>query len=377
MIPSAHLVKQRLAMVLLRRNGGNAVSALTVTDLVKSYTPGARVLDGISLHVEAGAFFTLLGASGCGKTTLLRCIAGFLNPDSGRIDAGGERLDTVPAHRRDIGMVFQDYAIFPHLTVAENIGFGLKARRMPPAEIAPRVDEALRMVRLEGMAGRLPADLSGGQQQRVGLARAMAIRPKLLLMDEPLSNLDAKLRLELREDIRDLQRRLGITTIYVTHDQEEALAVSDSICVMHAGRIEQIAAPFALYRAPETRVAAAFVGSMNFLPARIEAGMLVLGEHRVPVTAAVQGRVEIAVRPEDVALGVGAIGLTGRIAKITFLGREALVLIETPLGMVQQLAANPAADLLGAEGSEVALHLPAGRIAVFAPDGRRVAVSFP
>ncbi len=352
------------------------MSAVTVSDLVKSYTPGTRVLDGISLHIESGAFFTLLGPSGCGKTTLLRCIAGFLDPDAGQIHAGADRLDTMAAHRRDIGMVFQDYAIFPHLTVAENVGFGLKARRMPPAEIAPRVAEALRMVRLDGMAARLPADLSGGQQQRVGLARAMAIRPRLLLMDEPLSNLDAKLRIELREDIRDLQRRLGITTIYVTHDQEEALAVSDSICVMNAGRIEQIADPFTLYRAPQTRFAASFVGSMNFLPARIEDGRLHLGALSVPVSSDVQGTVEIAIRPEDTVLGTGKLALAGQVAKITFLGREALAAIETPLGPMQHLAANPSATLLRAAGSAISLDLPTERIAVFAPDGSRVAVTF-
>jgi len=194
----------------------------------------------VALEVAAGEFFTLLGPSGCGKTTLLRCIAGFLAPDSGNIHVGGTRIDTLPAHRRDIGMVFQDYAIFPHLTVAENVGFGLRARGMPRGEIGQRVAESLATVRLEGYGQRLPGELSGGQQQRVGLARAMAIRPQLLLMDEPLSNLDAKLRVELREDIRDIQQRLGITTIYVTHDQEEALAVSDRICVMHGGRIEQV-----------------------------------------------------------------------------------------------------------------------------------------
>ena len=352
------------------------MSDVTVTELVKSYTPGARVLDGISLKVDSGAFFTLLGPSGCGKTTLLRCIAGFLNPDTGRIDVGGQRLDTIPAHRRGIGMVFQDYAIFPHLTVAENVAFGLKARRMSSADIAPRVTEALRMVRLEGLAQRLPADLSGGQQQRVGLARAMAIRPRLLLMDEPLSNLDAKLRIELREDIRDLQRRLGITTLYVTHDQEEALAVSDQICVMHAGRIEQIASPFELYRTPRTRFAAAFMGSMNFLPTTIASCSMALGDLRIRVNAQA-GHAELAIRPEDVALGTGPIGLTGKVAKITFLGREALVHIDTALGSIQHLAGTPSAALLASVDQDVALHLPPDRIALFAPNGCRIEATFP
>ncbi len=351
------------------------MTALIITDLVKSYAAGVRVLDGVGLEIASGEFFTLLGPSGCGKTTLLRCIAGFLNPDSGRIDADGTRLDTMPAHRRDIGMVFQDYAIFPHLTVADNVGFGLKARGMKPAEIAPKVAEALRMVRLEGLAERLPADMSGGQQQRIGLARAMAIRPRLLLMDEPLSNLDAKLRLELRADIRDLQRRLGITTVYVTHDQEEALAVSDRICVLQAGRIEQVATPFELYRRPETRFAAGFVGAMNFLPARIAGGALEVGGTRMPVPGAADAPVEIAIRPEDVVLGDGPIGLGGVVRAISFLGREATVRIETPLGVIEHLAANPSAELLGSEGRSIGVHLPADRIAVFAANGARVAVA--
>ena len=351
------------------------MTALIITDLVKSYAAGVRVLDGVGLEIASGEFFTLLGPSGCGKTTLLRCIAGFLNPDSGRIDADGTRLDTMPAHRRDIGMVFQDYAIFPHLTVADNVGFGLKARGMKPAEIAPKVAEALRMVRLEGLAERLPADMSGGQQQRIGLARAMAIRPRLLLMDEPLSNLDAKLRLELRADIRDLQRRLGITTVYVTHDQEEALAVSDRICVLQAGRIEQVATPFELYRRPETRFAAGFVGAMNFLPARIAGGALEVGGTRMPVPGAADAPVDIAIRPDVVVLGDGPIGLGGVVRAISFLGREATVRIETPLGVIEHLAANPSAELLGSEGRSIGVHLPADRIAVFAANGARVAVA--
>lgn len=352
------------------------MTALTVTDLMKSYAAGVRVLDGVSLTIASGEFFTLLGPSGCGKTTLLRCIAGFLQPDAGRIEADGTRLDTIPAHRRDIGMVFQDYAIFPHLTVADNVGFGLKARGMKAAEIAPKVVEALRMVRLDGLADRLPADMSGGQQQRIGLARAMAIRPRLLLMDEPLSNLDAKLRLELRADIRDLQRRLGITTVYVTHDQEEALAVSDRICVLQAGRIEQVATPFELYRTPASRFAAAFVGAMNFLPARIVGGGLEFAGQHLPLPGATAGAVEVAIRPEDVALGDGPIGLSGTVSNIAFLGREATVQIETPFGRIEHLAANPSADLLASLGRPVRLHLPAERIAIFAANGARMPAAF-
>ena len=353
---------------------GGGVTELTITGLRKSYTPGRPVLDDVSLIIASGEFFTLLGPSGCGKTTLLRCIAGFLSPDAGQIAAGGIRLDTMPAHRRDIGMVFQDYAIFPHLTVAANVGFGLKARGMAPGSIAPLVADALRMVRLEGFADRLPADMSGGQQQRIGLARAMVIRPRLLLMDEPLSNLDAKLRLELREDIRTLQRSLGIATIYVTHDQEEALAVSDRICVMHAGRIEQVASPFELYRTPATRFAASFVGAMNFLPARIADGVLQCGPLHLPIAAA-DGAVELAIRPEDLGIGPGPVSLPGIVQSLSFLGREAMLTVATEIGIILYLAASPGADLLAAVGETIQLTLPPDRIAVFAADGRRVAAA--
>jgi iron(III) transport system ATP-binding protein len=219
----------------------------------------------VSLQVQGGEFFTLLGPSGCGKTTLLRCVAGFLRPDAGRILCDGERLDTLPAHTRDIGMVFQNYAIFPHLTVFENVAYGLRARRIAPDEIRRRALEALRLVHMASLGNRRPDQLSGGQQQRVALARAMAIRPRLLLMDEPLSNLDAKLRVEMRTEIRRLQRDLGITTIYVTHDQEEALAISERLAVMNAGRVEQIGFPWDVYLAPGSAFVAQFIGASNAL----------------------------------------------------------------------------------------------------------------
>jgi iron(III) transport system ATP-binding protein len=242
------------------------MSYLTVENATKIFGEKVRALDGVSFAVERDEFFTLLGPSGCGKTTLLRSIAGFADLTAGSIALAGARLDPVPSHKRDIGMVFQDYAVFPHLTVSENVAFGLKARRVPAAETAARVDEALATVRLREYKARLPAALSGGQQQRIGLARAMVIRPKLLLMDEPLSNLDAKLRVDLRDEIRDIQKKVGIAAIYVTHDQEEALAISDRICVMNAGRIEQIGTPQEIYANPRTIFVATFVGTMNTLP---------------------------------------------------------------------------------------------------------------
>ncbi len=230
----------------------------------KSY-PGVQALDDIDLAIESGEFFTLLGPSGCGKTTLLRTVAGFNRQDSGEVLVAGRRIDDMPAHRRNIGLVFQDYAIFPHMTVGDNVAFGLRNRRRPRQEIAERVARALDLVRLGGHAARLPHQLSGGQQQRVGLARAVVIQPQILLMDEPLSNLDAKLRIELRDDIRDLQRSLGITTIYVTHDQEEALVISDRICVMQGGRVHQVGTPWEVYARPATLFVASFVGAMDVI----------------------------------------------------------------------------------------------------------------
>jgi ABC-type Fe3+/spermidine/putrescine transport system ATPase subunit len=227
-----------------------------------------RAVDGVDLEVGDGEFFTLLGPSGCGKTTLLRMIAGFCELDSGEIRFGTQRIDRLPAHLRDIGMVFQNYAVFPNLTVAGNVAYGLKARKVAASEIAGRVEEALALVQLTGYGGRWPHQLSGGQLQRVAIARALVIRPQVLLFDEPLSNLDARLRVSMRSEIRELQKSLGITAIYVTHDQEEAMSVSDRIALMNAGRLEQVGVPVDIYRHPVSRFAAEFMGTTNLLAGR-------------------------------------------------------------------------------------------------------------
>jgi len=349
------------------------VADLKIQGLAKSYKD-VRVLENIDLDIASGEFFTLLGPSGCGKTTLLRTIAGFQHQDRGEIIVNGERIDHKPAHKRDIGMVFQDYAVFPHLTVADNVAFGLKARSLPKGEIEARVAESLRMVRLEGYLDRLPAEMSGGQQQRIGLARAMAIRPTLLLMDEPLSNLDAKLRIELREDIRDIQRRLGITTIYVTHDQEEALAVSDRICVMNKGNVEQIGTPFEIYRKPLRKFAASFVGTMNFLPGRIEGGHLIVGSQSAAYSTDASGPVEVSIRPENVQLAVipsegETISLKGEVQKVTFLGREAHYTLKTEAGGIVAQVADPTHDFIEMEGRTVDVRLPLQKIVLFRPNG--------
>ncbi|HTB79779.1 MAG TPA: ABC transporter ATP-binding protein [Opitutaceae bacterium] len=226
-------------------------------------------LRGIDLAIEPGELFFLLGPSGCGKTTLLRSLAGFCRPEEGRIFFGDEDVTGLPPHKRNTGMVFQNYALWPHLTVAENVAFGLEERNVPRAEIERRVGEALGSVHMEDFAGRRPAGLSGGQQQRVALARALVIRPRCLLLDEPLSNLDAGLRLELRAEIRRVCKESGLTTVYVTHDQKEALAVADRLAVMAGGRVLQVGPPREIYRRPATRAVAGFVGETGFIPGKI------------------------------------------------------------------------------------------------------------
>jgi len=243
------------------------VSGIIIEGVTRSFGT-VRAVDNVSLTVEQGEFFTLLGPSGCGKTTLLRMIAGFSALDTGEIRFGTTRIDRLPAHRRDIGMVFQNYAVFPNLSVEGNVAYGLRARNVSPPEIARRVEEALALAQLAGYGERQPHQLSGGQLQRVAIARALVIRPQVLLFDEPLSNLDARLRVSMRAEIRELQKSLGITAIYVTHDQEEAMSVSDRIALMNAGRLEQVGAPVEIYRNPVSRFAAEFMGTTNLVEAR-------------------------------------------------------------------------------------------------------------
>ena len=240
------------------------MTAISIDHVSRSFGT-VRAVDDVSLEVADGEFFTLLGPSGCGKTTLLRTIAGFADLTAGQIRFGGNRIDTLPPHRRNTGMVFQNYAIFPNLTVGGNVAYGLKARSVSATEIKERVASALRLVHLDAFGERWPHQLSGGQLQRVAIARCLVIEPEVLLLDEPLSNLDAKLRVEMRAEIRQLQQQLKITTIYVTHDQEEALAMSDRIAVMRAGKLEQVARPQDIYRAPATPFVAEFMGTTNLL----------------------------------------------------------------------------------------------------------------
>jgi ABC-type Fe3+/spermidine/putrescine transport system ATPase subunit len=314
---------------------------------------------------------TLLGPCGCGKTTLLRAIAGFNDLTSGTIALDGANLRVVPPHRRDIGMVFQDYAIFPHLSVFDNVAFGLKPRKVPRPEIRTRVAQALGRVRLEAMADRLPAAMSGGQQQRIGLARAMVINPRLLLMDEPLSNLDAKLRIELREEIRDLQKQVDIATIYVTHDQEEALAISDRICVMSAGRVEQIGTPQEIYGNPQSLFVASFVGTLNRLAGEAATGALLA---RLGFSAPADAT--IVIRPESLGLageGTGAGDLEGTVRKFTYLGREAHLMVTTPAGDLVVHVSNPSRREILAPGTAIGVTVQPEGIMVFDAAGGRIA----
>jgi iron(III) transport system ATP-binding protein len=285
------------------------VTRVQIQGVVKRFG-SVTALEGVDISVEPGEFFTLLGPSGCGKTTLLRAVAGFLVQDAGAIYFDAECIDGIPAHKRNTGMVFQNYAIFPHLNVFDNIAYGLKNKRISPRDIEAKVHEAVRLVRLEGLEHRMPRELSGGQQQRVVLARALVIEPRVLLMDEPLSNLDAKLRVAMRGDIRALQRNVGITTIYVTHDQEEALAISDRIAVMSDGRVQQIGRPWEVYLQPANQFVADFVGATNLLKARLvkhevetggawfDVGLDSLWQASMPATARGE-EFALAVRPES------------------------------------------------------------------------------
>ncbi|MEI6385485.1 MAG: ABC transporter ATP-binding protein [Spirochaetota bacterium] len=290
---------------------------LELHDIVKSFGKNT-VVKGLSLKVEKGEFVSLLGGSGCGKTTTLRMIAGFETQSSGTIHIDGEELSAVPPNKRNLGMVFQNYALFPNMTVGKNIAFGLSIAGKQGPEVASRVEEMLEMINMAEFSQRYPHQLSGGQQQRVALARAIAIAPRALLLDEPLSALDAKIRVKLRDEIRKIQRQLGITTIYVTHDQEEALSISDRVAVMRDGLIEQIGAPFEIYNRPATSYVASFIGTLNVLSAKIvdpEAGSIQVEGQTISTGRKLEGRagdeLSLSLRPEALSLDDDVAGARG------------------------------------------------------------------
>ena len=303
---------------------------LRIENLVKTFA-GNTVVKGVNLAFNKGEFVTLLGPSGCGKTTILRMVAGFEKPTSGNILVEGKDISPLPPNQRKIGMVFQAYALFPNMNVEDNVGFGLKIGGVAVEERKARVEEMLKLIGLSGYGKRYPFEMSGGQQQRVALARALAPKPRMLLLDEPLSALDAKIRVSLRQEIRAIQRELGITTMFVTHDQEEALSISDRIVVLSAGNVEQFGTPFEIYNKPATRFAATFVGTLNTLKAKVAdpARKTVTIDGQVvtipalPANATAGQDIALTMRPEAVSLANGHardIVLDGTVASVNFLG---------------------------------------------------------
>jgi putative spermidine/putrescine transport system ATP-binding protein len=335
---------------------------VSIAELGKSYGTFRAVSD-LSLRIEEGEFLIFLGPSGCGKTTTLRMLAGFIEPDTGRIEIGSRDVTNEPPYRRNIGLVFQNYALFPHLSIFENVAFGLRRRKVAEGEVRKRVGEALELVRLSHLESRLPNQLSGGQQQRVAIARALAIRPDILLLDEPLSNLDAKLRLQVRDELRSLQKSLGITTVMVTHDQEEAMSVGDRLVLMQAGVIEQVGTAGQLYKTPANRFVADFIGRTNFLKGsaaenstfRTDTGLFLRqGQQRA-------GSAEVLIRPEAIRLTARADNMpncfAGRFERCVFLGGMVEMEIELATGTRLKAVASPrelASEGIAAEaGSQI------------------------
>ena len=350
---------------------------VAIEGVIKRFGP-LTVLDGVSLSLPKGEFLTLLGPSGCGKTTLLRIIAGFLQQDRGHVRVGGRVIDPEPPHRRDFGMVFQHYAVFPHMSVFDNVAYGLRARGVESGEIDRKVASALARVRLADYAQRFPPQLSGGQKQRVGLARAIVIEPELLLMDEPLSNLDAKLRIEMRQEIRLLQRELGITTIYVTHDQEEALAVSDRIAVLERGHLLQIDVPRRIYEDPAHLFVADFIGGANKLVATAEDGAVRLAAGPVVparATVAAGTALTVTLRIEDLRLapeGPDWLRLPARVVLASYLGARQRLACTLPDGSTIEADLDPAAGLPDPGGAIDLWFSPVKARIFTAADGRRV-----
>ena len=350
---------------------------LSLRNIHKSFG-SFQALRDVDLDVASGELVCFLGPSGCGKTTLLRIIAGLEVQTQGRIEQAGRDISRLPPAERDYGIVFQSYALFPNLNVADNVAYGLVNRRLPRSQIQQRVEELLLLVGLPGSAAKFPSQLSGGQQQRIALARALAMQPGLLLLDEPLSALDALERVRLRQEIRSLQRQLGVTTVMVTHDQEEALSVADRIVVMNHGVIEQVGPPTEIYREPASAFVAAFVGKVNVLPGLVEGGLLHLGQCRArwapePAARGRSGSVKVYLRPEDLRVQASPSSplsaVQGRIEKIEFLGAFCHVHVRAPTlsdrSVVVDLSLNFLTEQGLGEGSDLTLGLMPERIKLF------------
>jgi len=312
------------------------VAYLELKGLVKDFG-GVRAIDDVSISIEEGTFASFLGPSGCGKTTTLRCVAGLETATSGTISFRGRDVTSLPVERRNIGMVFQNYALFPHMTVAENVAFGMRMRGRATSEIDRRVDHILQLVQLPDHRRRYPRELSGGQQQRVALARALVFEPDILLLDEPLANLDAKLRVEMRSFIRSLQKEVGITTIYVTHDQAEAMTMSDVVVVMFDGKVHQVDKPTAIYADPRSALVAQFIGAANVVPGRLVDGAFEAGFGRIVARGGTQRNdpVQAVIRPEDIVLSAepSSSSFPVRIVDAEFLGNLVHYTVETDTGV--------------------------------------------
>ncbi|MBQ8073675.1 MAG: ABC transporter ATP-binding protein [Clostridia bacterium] len=353
---------------------------IRIDHVVKKYGNNTVIPD-LSVDIRQGEFFTLLGPSGCGKTTLLRMIAGFNSIEGGSVYFNDKRVNDLDPSRRNIGMVFQNYAIFPHLSVRNNVAFGLKERRLPRAEIAAQTDKFMKLMHIDEYADRMPDRLSGGQQQRVALARALVIQPDVLLMDEPLSNLDAKLRVEMRTVIKEIQNSVGITTVYVTHDQEEAMAVSDRIAVMNLGVIQQIGTPKALYQRPANLFVASFIGRTNILQGRMTmtGGQPVLtleGGYSVPLNHVLpdcrqDAPVQVSVRPEEFVISPDGEGIRARIDDSVFLGLNTHYFVTTREGVKAEIVQESQIDSILPKGLEVSLAVKKEKINVLTADGAR------
>ncbi len=349
------------------------MARLEIRNLAKRYGDFYAVRD-VSLSIEDGEFLVLLGPSGCGKTTTLRMVAGFIEPSAGEVRLGGQDVTLLPPWRRNAGMVFQSYALFPHLTVAQNVAFGLEMRKLARPDIERRVEEVLALVRLAGYGDRLPRQLSGGQQQRVALARALAIRPDVLLLDEPLSNLDAKLRQEVRVEIRELQKKLGLTTVMVTHDQEEALTMADRLVVMNEGSVRQVGNQRDLYERPADRFVAGFVGRSTFLDGTIEApGRFTSdGGLRLACTDGAPGKATLALRPERVEIAAQPLSgldndLPGTVEFVSYLGAQIDIHVRlSPMDRLVVQIANREGGFAPEVGQQVHVGWPASAGLVFA-----------
>lgn len=357
---------------------------IKISHALKKYGDNVIIPD-LSVDIRKGEFFTLLGPSGCGKTTLLRMIAGFNSIEGGDFYFNDKRINDLDPAKRNIGMVFQNYAIFPHLTVKKNVAFGLQNRKLPKDEIEAKTEEFLSLMKIQEYKDRLPERLSGGQQQRVALARALAIEPDVLLMDEPLSNLDAKLRVEMREAIKEIQNSLGITTVYVTHDQEEAMAVSDRIAVMNQGVIQQIGTPKALYQRPGNLFVATFIGRTNVLDETIyeengEKGILFKDGHRVPMKnltedAEAGDKVKVSIRPEEFVIAEGDTqGIEATVEYSTFLGLNTHYIVLLSTGEKAEIIQESRIDDILEKGSKIRLRVKHEKINVFTEDGSKALV---